>query len=486
VVFYELLTGELPLGRFSPPSEKVQLDARVDAIVFRALAKERELRQQSAGEVKTQVEGLGSTTTAMATPRPIGSPDDHPISSSQWLWRWMIGLAVAGVALSVAAAGAAFLARWLQQRGFGSASGLWAGLLPAVTEGLLILGHRWWAPKRPNQLESGDQPSRLPAGYWMVILSVVTLMLGGMAHALWSRDAVNRNFPQAMLRMVARPMASDESSVRLKIVERKVSSSQIRLGWTLQTRRPTRGKLSLGAQEIRFPLAPNSRGEYTAQVEVTFDRVVLAQEVRVTVSGPATAEAKTLVATLKGDPAALLAQTNLLVADDLSLDSRTPIWIAFAGNEQVRLEILPDPADMAAAPRAVSDSHAETETGLPQTVPTGHISSAALKWHYAWEKLQENRKRLEVGVGSNQEVYAAERDLAVAEAVYRGVPPDVARANLAYAEKMLELIRKMASVGRATGAEVNEATLLLTQANEALTKALELPTLMDVKRSERP
>jgi serine/threonine protein kinase len=61
VVFYELLTGELPLGRFAPPSEKADLDARVDAIVFRALAKERELRQQSAGEVKTEVEGVTST-----------------------------------------------------------------------------------------------------------------------------------------------------------------------------------------------------------------------------------------------------------------------------------------------------------------------------------------------------------------------------------------------------------------------------------------
>ncbi|MBL9171991.1 MAG: protein kinase [Verrucomicrobiales bacterium] len=58
VVFYELLTGELPLGRFPAPSTKAYLDARVDEIVFRALAKERELRQQSAGQVKDEVEGL--------------------------------------------------------------------------------------------------------------------------------------------------------------------------------------------------------------------------------------------------------------------------------------------------------------------------------------------------------------------------------------------------------------------------------------------
>ena len=61
VVFYELLTGELPLGRFPAPSIKAGLDARVDDIVFRALAKERELRQQTAEQVKTEVEGLGGT-----------------------------------------------------------------------------------------------------------------------------------------------------------------------------------------------------------------------------------------------------------------------------------------------------------------------------------------------------------------------------------------------------------------------------------------
>ncbi len=58
VVFYEMLTGELPLGRFAPPSAKAELDARIDEIVLRALTKERELRQQTAGEVKTQVEDV--------------------------------------------------------------------------------------------------------------------------------------------------------------------------------------------------------------------------------------------------------------------------------------------------------------------------------------------------------------------------------------------------------------------------------------------
>ena len=55
VVIYEMLTGELPLGRFPAPSERAAVSARIDEIVFQTLEKERELRQQSAGEVKTDV-----------------------------------------------------------------------------------------------------------------------------------------------------------------------------------------------------------------------------------------------------------------------------------------------------------------------------------------------------------------------------------------------------------------------------------------------
>ena len=37
VVFYEMLTGELPLGKFQPPSKKVQVDVRLDQVVLHAL-----------------------------------------------------------------------------------------------------------------------------------------------------------------------------------------------------------------------------------------------------------------------------------------------------------------------------------------------------------------------------------------------------------------------------------------------------------------
>ena len=63
VVLYELLTGELPLGRFAPPSKKSAVDARIDEIVMRTLERERELRFQTVGEVKTQMQAASEAGT---------------------------------------------------------------------------------------------------------------------------------------------------------------------------------------------------------------------------------------------------------------------------------------------------------------------------------------------------------------------------------------------------------------------------------------
>jgi tRNA A-37 threonylcarbamoyl transferase component Bud32 len=63
VVFYEMLTGELPLGRFDPPSSKVRMDVRFDEVVLRALEKEPTRRYQLASEVSADLKGLAATGT---------------------------------------------------------------------------------------------------------------------------------------------------------------------------------------------------------------------------------------------------------------------------------------------------------------------------------------------------------------------------------------------------------------------------------------
>jgi serine/threonine protein kinase len=81
VVFYEMLTGELPLGRFSPPSQKVQMDVRIDEIVLRALEKEPERRYQQASQLKTQVETIATPAQQTHSAQPEVE-QSHPKSAA--------------------------------------------------------------------------------------------------------------------------------------------------------------------------------------------------------------------------------------------------------------------------------------------------------------------------------------------------------------------------------------------------------------------
>ena len=107
VVFYEMLTGELPLGRFAPPSCKVQMDVRVDEVVLRTLEKEPGRRYQHAREVKTEIATISPgppvALRRLAPPvsgspepgeraRETGAPEPDaglaPCSPSSF-WRWL-------------------------------------------------------------------------------------------------------------------------------------------------------------------------------------------------------------------------------------------------------------------------------------------------------------------------------------------------------------------------------------------------------------
>ncbi len=75
VVFYEMLTGELPIGRFAPPSKKVHVDVKLDEVVLRTLEKEPERRYQQASEVKTDVETINAGShPRVAAIAPAGRP----------------------------------------------------------------------------------------------------------------------------------------------------------------------------------------------------------------------------------------------------------------------------------------------------------------------------------------------------------------------------------------------------------------------------
>ena len=80
VVFYEMLTGELPIGKFQPPSEKAQVDVRLDEVVLHALEKEPTRRYQHVSQVKTAVDTIVATPGDAIAP---GDPAEKPATASR-------------------------------------------------------------------------------------------------------------------------------------------------------------------------------------------------------------------------------------------------------------------------------------------------------------------------------------------------------------------------------------------------------------------
>lgn len=107
VVFYEMLTGELPLGRFANPSQKVQIDVRLDEVVLKALEKEPELRFQQASEIRSRVETL-TTTPGPVTPTLASPPAEEPAAeaitddyAAAYKRQKLTGLALGGITMII-------------------------------------------------------------------------------------------------------------------------------------------------------------------------------------------------------------------------------------------------------------------------------------------------------------------------------------------------------------------------------------------------
>jgi serine/threonine protein kinase len=97
VVFYQMLTGELPGKEMQPPSRKVSIDVRLDEMVLRALEEKPDRRYQTALEFRTVLDGLPP-----ATPPP---PVPKRGMFRRWWWMFLVmiplgmllGLAVGAV-----------------------------------------------------------------------------------------------------------------------------------------------------------------------------------------------------------------------------------------------------------------------------------------------------------------------------------------------------------------------------------------------------
>jgi hypothetical protein len=184
VVFYEMLTGELPLGRVPPPSQKVQVDVRLDSVVLRTLEKEPERRYQHASEVKTDLDAI----SAGGEPAPLHEmPGEGEEAVSRRLRIPAIGLMVSGVVnipAFVLVLAAAFAVEWVDTPG---EPGLLAVdvMTAATIVGVIITVGGW-------------QMLRLRSYAWAVACSVLALLplsagfMLGVPMGVWALIVLNR------------------------------------------------------------------------------------------------------------------------------------------------------------------------------------------------------------------------------------------------------------------------------------------------------
>lgn len=246
VVLYEMLTGELPLGRFAPPSKKVQIDVRLDEIVLRALEKEPELRFQHASELQTRVEivtaGVGAelppSGSQSAAQAAQTAPDVGPVSRlaiAGVLWAALYFLRQLLFALGVsenvmptiptlahtAPVGATILgiiAAWRIGRSRGQITGLplaiyAAGLFPALGAIVWLTGNGYVHPSFYNTLGQ-------------------TYQTKGLVEAFFFALTVLLPFPSLLGHMPTQLLAALPLLVATPAVVAVLSRRALRSGWT--------------------------------------------------------------------------------------------------------------------------------------------------------------------------------------------------------------------------------------------------------------
>ncbi len=170
VVFYEMLTGELPIGRFESPSQKVHIDVRLDEVVLRTLEKEPRRRYQAASEIKSDLYSIASTPDANV-PTSVDhfnnemsdtiQPARHDVQQQETAARLLVSRRV------------------LMDRVKASLRPLRRGQIILVFVGIAIiaLGAQCWA-------RNTDVPHRLVCGLILHVYGIV--VIGAGAH-VWTR-----------------------------------------------------------------------------------------------------------------------------------------------------------------------------------------------------------------------------------------------------------------------------------------------------------
>lgn len=200
VVFYQMLTGELPGKAWEPPSRKVVVDVRLDAVVLRALEQAPDRRYQHVSEVKTIV------ATIVAS--PSRSSDSPPRAAARGTGRSWLAFALAFAAHAAFALGSAarLPARVATHFGYAGTANGWMSregyLLFILALPLAQAGFFWWIggviravpprfvslPRRDYWLspEHRDEAVTLLRRYLLVYAGFLALFFAGL-HVLTLR-----------------------------------------------------------------------------------------------------------------------------------------------------------------------------------------------------------------------------------------------------------------------------------------------------------
>lgn len=104
VMLYELLTGELPIGRFAPPSQKKRVDSRLDRVTMKTLESEPGRRYQNVSDLKADLVGTQRRSpSALARYRReraeresrASEPDRKPLPRLDWISIVIVAIVVA-------------------------------------------------------------------------------------------------------------------------------------------------------------------------------------------------------------------------------------------------------------------------------------------------------------------------------------------------------------------------------------------------------
>ncbi len=290
VVFYEMLTGEVPMGHFDPPSKKVKVDVRLDEVVLRTLAREPQRRYQHASEVRSEIELISKSAPLLRAKGEARDLEDDGeiVVARQQLQFPAIGLLVLGIVTLPMAARAFFLRygdRLLSEEPLQAMFGLALFVPPlavivGATKMLQLASYRWAVAASVLVMISPAALEQRHA-WWIWWLCV---LIGVWSLVVLSKPEVKNAFCKRKDDSTANPKAaSPENAVRNESSELRATRLVQKPAWGLIIT----GLISLVTIPLAFwmPTIQNLTGPQRTIFQISFGVIPLVVGTMMAVAG---------------------------------------------------------------------------------------------------------------------------------------------------------------------------------------------------------